>query len=60
MDILDIIKISIYSFNCTILVNFFYFFFSLILLYIFKTVIKVIMTSSSFDSGSISLAPQKT
>ena len=46
MDILDITKIQIYCFNCTILVNFFLFFISLIFLYIFKTVIKVIMTSS--------------
>ena len=50
MDILHIIKIQIYSFNCPILVNFFI---SLIFLYIVKPVIKVIMTSSLFDSGSI-------
>ena len=50
MDILDIVKIWVFSFNWTILVNF-YIFTNLIFLYIFKIIVKLIMTSSWFDFG---------
>ena len=60
MDILDIVKIWIYSFNWTILVNFSIFFTNLIFLYIFKISIKLIMTLSWFDPDSTLVRPQKS